>query len=71
MSTQTFEKGQLVAVRDKAGQDWTLRVYDHASPEGQHFCRGLERLMPPCWWNQVKPAEEVWPEIFLGRDRNA
>ena len=70
MSTK-FQRGQLVAVRDKAGQDWTLRVYDHASPEGQHFCRGLERLMPPCWWNQVQPAEAVWPSIFFGRERNA
>ncbi len=70
MSTQ-FQKGQLVAVRDKAGQDWTLRVYDHASPEGLHFCCGLDRFSPPCWWNQVQPAEAVWPSIFFGRERNA
>ncbi len=67
MNTQ-FQKGQLVAVRDSASQDWMLRVYDHASPEGQHFCRGLERSVPPCCWNQVKPAEDVWPEIHLGRE---
>ena len=65
-----FARGQLVAVRDSASQDWTLRVYDHASPEGQHFCRSLERSGPPCWWNQAAPAEEVWPEIHLGRERH-
>ena len=23
------------------------------------------------WWNQIKPAEEVWPELFLARDSEA
>ena len=66
--SEQFQKGQLVAVRDNGEQDWVLRVYDHPSPEAQHFCRGLERSTPPCWWCQVKPAEEVWPEIHLGRE---
>ena len=65
-----FKKGQLVAVRDSASQDWTLRVYDHISPEGLHFCTGLERATPPCWWNKICPAEHVWPDIFLGHDRD-
>ena len=66
-----FRKGQLVAVRDAADSAWHLRVYDHASPEGMHFCRGLERSTPPCWWNQVCPAEDVWPGIFLGREKES
>ena len=64
-----FRKGQLVAVRDAEGCEWKLRVYDHASPEGLHFCVGLERGAPPCWWNQVCPAEVVWPYIFFSADR--
>ena len=71
MSTQQFQKGQLVAVRDSLSQDWVLRVYDHASPEGQHFCCGLDRFSPPCWWNLVQPAEVTWPVIFFGRERHA
>jgi len=66
-----FKKGQLVAVRDADGQDWSLRMYDHASPEGQHFCTGLERRTPPCWWSQVCSAEIIWPDIFLSDDRRA
>ncbi len=66
-----FEKGQLVAVRDAGDGSWALRVYDHASPEGLHFCTGLERSTPPCWWNQVKPAEAIWPGVFFGRERHA
>ena len=65
----SFKKGQLVAVRDAADSAWHLRVYDHASPEGLHFCRGLERATPPCWWNRICPAEDVWPDIFLACDR--
>ena len=64
-----FRKGQLVAVRDADDCEWTLRVYDHASPEGLHFCVGLERSAPPCWWNQVCPAEVVWPHLFLSVER--
>ena len=67
----SFKKGQLVAVRDADGQDWSLRVYDHASPEGQHFCRGIARRTPPCWWSQVESAEVIWPDIFLANDRRA
>ena len=65
----SFQKGQLVAVRDADGQDWSLRVYDHASPEGQHFCRGIERRTPPCWWSQICSAEIIWPEVFLASDK--
>ena len=64
-----FRKGQLVAVRDSADSAWHLRVYDHASPEGLHFCTGLERATPPCWWNKICTAEVIWPDIFLASDR--
>lgn len=67
--TSEFRKGQLVAVRDTANSAWHLRVYDHASPEGLHFCRGLERQDAPCWWNKICPAEVVWPNIFLSVER--
>ena len=64
-----FKKGQLVAVRDAEDCEWKLRVYDHASPEGLNFCVGLERSAPPCWWNQIAPAEVVWPHLFLSVER--
>lgn len=66
-----FQNGQLVAVRDREDQNWRLRVFDHCSEAGVCFCRKLDQAFGViCWW-QVKPAEEVWPEIFLGRERNA
>ena len=64
-----FRKGQLVAVRDADDCEWALRVFDHASPEGLNFCTGLERSNPPCWWNQIAPAEVVWPHLFLSVER--
>ena len=66
-----FRKGQLVAVRDKADGLWYLWIYDHASPEGAHFCRAPNRLLAPQWWREARPAEEVWPEIFLGREKES
>ena len=69
MSSQ-LEKGQLVAVRDHPAMGWTLRMYDHVSPEGRHFCVCPDNTGTPCWWEHAKPAEEVWPELFCARDRN-
>ena len=68
-----FKKGQLVAVRDGDNEDWTLRVYDHTSSEGLIFCRWLVHPAPPypTWSIEAKPAEEVWPNIFLGWERRA
>lgn len=66
-----FKKGQLVAVSD-TGEDgtWHLRVFDHTSQAGQHYCQNLHLLASPAgWWNHVVPAEEVWPGIFLGVER--
>lgn len=64
-----FRKGQLVAVRDADDCEWKLRVYDHCSPEGQHFCTGLEKSTPPCWWNKICPAEVIWPHVTLKTDQ--
>lgn len=66
-----FKKGQLVAVRDKADGIWYLWIYDHTSPEGLHFCRSLNRMIGPCWWEHAVPAEDVWPGVFLGWERSA
>ncbi len=63
-----FMKGQLVAVRDCGEQNWTLRVFDHYSESGQIFCRRHDGEGPAIWWSEVKPAEEVWPHIFFGRE---
>lgn len=66
-----FQKGQLVAVRDDDCSKWFLWFYDHASPEGLHFCRSPNRMIGPRWWKHAVPAEEVWPDIFLGWERRA
>ena len=66
---ECFAKGQLVAVRDGDNAEWTLRVYDHSSETGQHFCRPLEGGGHVLWWAQVRPAEEIWPEIHFARER--
>ena len=66
--TSSFRKGQLVAVRDHPAAGWTLRTYDHASPEGRHFCLCPDKTGAPCWWELATPAEEVWPNLFLACD---
>ena len=64
-----FRKGQLVAVRDHDGAEWKLRVFDHENA-GMNFCQGVEgETTMPIWWAQVRPAEEMWPDIFLGREK--
>ena len=68
--TGEFRKGQLVAVRDKADGIWYLWIYDHASPEGAYFCRSPNRLLAPQWWREARPAETVWPGIFLEGHRH-
>ena len=69
--TSEFCKGQLVAVRDADVQEWKLRVYDHASPNGKlHYCYavGPGSGLSIRWWRDVQPAEEIWPELFFDRD---
>ena len=63
-----YENGQIVAVRGREGAEWKLRVYDHRQ-DGRHFCRPADGETPekPKRWAHVRPAEEVWPELFLWR----
>lgn len=63
--TSEFRKGQLVAVYDDECSKWYLWIYDHASPEGMHFCRSPIRMIAPRWWKHAVPAEEIWSGIFL------
>ena len=67
----SFKKGQLVAVRDEADGRWHMWIYDHASPEGQHFCRSPNSMIGPRWWRYAESAEVIWPDIFLADDRRA
>ena len=71
--TSEFKEGRLVAVSDCGGEGgWHLRVYVRASSSGHHFCRRLEAPFgPSVWWKHAKPAEEVWPGIFIGGERSA
>ncbi len=69
MSTQQFQKGQLVAVRDGRQDAWTLRVFDHCDTSGQAWCKAVAGG-PAMWWAHAVPAEEVWPSIFFGRERH-
>ena len=68
--SEKFKKGQLVAVRDDANGRWSIWIYDHASPEGLHLCRP-PNLCGPHWWRECRPAEDVWPGVFLGWERRA
>jgi len=68
--TADFRKGQLVAVRNGDKDLWRLRVYDHEW-KGLFFCIDLARItFWSDWWEQACPAEQIWPDIFLGHDRD-
>ena len=67
-----FKKGQLVAVRAYSDEAWEPAIFERI--EGKYFiCRSL--LNRNAWlerpWMKAKPAEDVWPEIFLGWERRA
>ena len=67
-----FKKGQLVAVKVYSDENWEPAIFERK--EGIFcICRSLlnreARLERP--WAKAKPAEEVWPDIFLGLDRSA
>ena len=64
-----FRQGQLVAVRDRDDEEWILRVYDCDSA-GFYWCYLPDRVYGG-WWNQIRPAEEVWPELFIDKERRA
>ena len=67
-----FKKGQLVAVKVYSDENWEPAIFERK--EGIFYiCRSL--LNRDAWlrrpWSKAKPAEDVWPEIFLGWERRA
>ena len=67
-----FKKGQLVAVKVYSDENWEPAIFERK--EGIFYiCRNL--LNRDAWlrrpWSKAKPAENVWPEIFLGWERRA
>ncbi len=65
-----FRKGQLVAVRAYSDEPWEPAIFERI--EGNFFiCRSL--LNRDAWlerpWMKAKPAEDVWPDIFIGKER--
>jgi hypothetical protein len=67
-----FKKGQLVAVKVYSDENWEPAIFERK--EGIFYiCRSL--LNRDAWlrrpWSKAKPAEEVWPDIFLGWERSA
>lgn len=70
-----FKKGQLVAVRDFDHDKCVLCVYCRSGRLG-HMCKyigdDLDLAAPGGkWWRDCRPAEEVWPELFLGQHNRA
>jgi hypothetical protein len=66
-----FKKGQLVAVNSPEEDDrqWHLRIFKRKRPDG-HYVVADDKGKD--WaWQLCLPAEEVWPEIFLGWERRA
>lgn len=65
--SEKFQKGQLVAVNCPAEDDrqWHLRIFKEKRPDGHFVAEDDKR---EAWaWQVCRPAEEVWPDIFLGR----
>ena len=71
MSAQ-FQKGQIVAVNSPEEDDrqWHLRLYESRIGPDIHRTYNPEKENHDTW-SLCRPAEDVWPEIFLGRERNA
>ena len=68
MNTQ-FKKGQLVAVR--YGSSWEPRIFRRKDDDGLWCMDFLSHGASPYAQEDVEPAEAVWPDIFLGRERRA
>lgn len=67
-----FKKGQIVVVNSPEEDDrqWHLRIYE------SKIARDIHKTYNPDkedydTWSLCFPAEEVWPNIFLGRERDA
>ena len=65
-----FKKGQLVAVKVYSDENWEPAIFERK--EGI-FCICRSLLNKDAWlrrpWSKARPAEEVWPGIFLFSDR--
>lgn len=72
-----FKKGQLVAVKIPGATKWELRVFERVALTDEPFCvevivRRPENATGYCvCMESVCPAEEVWPNIFIGWERRA
>ena len=69
--SEQFSEGQLVAVRDGTPGciDWHLRqyvVFDRKNKK--HVATLIKGGSRAFCWNECVPAEEVWPELFFGRE---
>ena len=67
-----FKKGQIVAVNSPEEDDrqWYLRLYESRIALDLHKTYNPEKENYDTW-SLCFPAEEVWPDIFLGWDRGA
>ena len=63
-----YQKGQLVAV--KYGISWEPRVFHREDDEGMWCMDLISQGLSPFPSGCVKPAEEVWPGIFIGREHS-
>lgn len=64
-----FKKGQLVAVR--YGPSWEPRIFRRKDDDGLWCMDFLSHGASPYAQEDVEPAEDVWPEIFLGWEHRA
>lgn len=64
-----FKKGQLVAVGTKL--DWELRIYQYQDNAGYWCMNPVNGGISPYGKENICPAEDAFPEIFLGCDYNA
>lgn len=67
-----FKKGQIVVVNSPEEDDrqWHLRIYESKIAPDVHKTYNSEKESYDTW-SLCIPAEEVWPNIFLGRERRA
>lgn len=62
-----FKKGQLVAVKVYSDENWEPAIFERKE---SIFCICRSLLNRDAWlrrpWPKAKPAEDVWPGIFVG-----
>jgi len=75
--TSSFRKGQLVAVKEPPATKWDLRVFERTAYANDPYCKEVIVRRPENAEGEgfsvceqfVRPAEDVWTEISLRRDR--